>query len=277
MEVRLETVTPYLAQKWLEKREINRPLRERKVNQYAEDMLNGRWDETAQTISFNMEGKLFDGQHRLSAIVKSGVTVRLLVARKVKQSGKYDIGLVRSIPDQLALDGKPRPTTTMVSMAKLAIKVNEKFPCRQISAYEVDEWLERNDRNIISQVIAMSCYKPNVKGVSIKTNFMTLGLLSFIKHFGATDENLQIIKHFCKVIATGYADGPNDNCIIKLRNSMINGFVEYGFATCHSMTESSFNKMLLVQKTLQLLVEKRKGGNYRSIQKPNSLVFPIPQ
>jgi hypothetical protein len=43
------------------------------VANISEDIVLGRWKENGDTIKFDKEGRLIDGQHRLLAIVKSGI------------------------------------------------------------------------------------------------------------------------------------------------------------------------------------------------------------
>lgn len=72
-------VTPQLAAQWLAMNTNNRPVRKEAVKRYAEDMAAGRWVLTHQGIAFGEDGTLYDGQHRLSAVVMSGATVKLEV------------------------------------------------------------------------------------------------------------------------------------------------------------------------------------------------------
>ncbi len=84
MKTKIETVTPELADLWLTKHNnINRNLSQSTVDSYALDMKNGRWALTHQGIAFDTDGNLQDGQHRLWAIVLSGVTLQMNVARGV--------------------------------------------------------------------------------------------------------------------------------------------------------------------------------------------------
>lgn len=84
MKTRIETITPALATEWLEKHNtINRNLSQSTVDCYAIDMKNGRWSLTHQGLAFDTNGNLQDGQHRLWAIVFSGVTLQMNVTRDV--------------------------------------------------------------------------------------------------------------------------------------------------------------------------------------------------
>jgi hypothetical protein len=108
--VAFEDITPEIAKRYLARNLANRNLRESTVRAYELDMRSGNWASTHQGIAFNDRGDLIDGQHRLTAIVRSGVTVRMLVTRGIpveqgatKTMDAVDRGAVRSIQDQLKL------------------------------------------------------------------------------------------------------------------------------------------------------------------------------
>jgi hypothetical protein len=105
-------VDPGLAAHWLQNNFVNRPISQDTVNAYARDMVNGVWIPTHQGIAFNDRDHLIDGQHRLSAIVKSGVTVGVMVtfglSSKIEGSemttmDAVDRGRTRSVADQLKI------------------------------------------------------------------------------------------------------------------------------------------------------------------------------
>jgi hypothetical protein len=77
---RIMIVTPELAERWLGKNaKHNRTIGQRHVEGMASDMREGNWRLTHQGICFDSEGRLIDGQHRLSAVVLSGAHVKMLV------------------------------------------------------------------------------------------------------------------------------------------------------------------------------------------------------
>lgn len=100
-------VSPARAKAWLEMNENNRPLRGRRVTAYARDMAQGKWTMTGEAIKFDSEGFLLDGQHRLNAVIQSGVTVDMLVVFGLqKESQKnMDTNARRTPADALALNG----------------------------------------------------------------------------------------------------------------------------------------------------------------------------
>jgi hypothetical protein len=72
-------ITPEMAREWLTRDVVNRPLIPRNVEAIAFDMRSGRWVLTHQSIAFNRDGLLVDGQHRLHAVVAAGVAVPMRV------------------------------------------------------------------------------------------------------------------------------------------------------------------------------------------------------
>lgn len=117
-------VTPTIAKEWLAKMPLNRPLSDFDVRKYARDMSRGRWHFTGEPIKFDSDGNLIDGQHRLQAVILSGVTLRILVVRGLATESQHamDSGRKRSAADALSLNGYAN-TTTLSSAARLGLGV----------------------------------------------------------------------------------------------------------------------------------------------------------
>lgn len=101
-------VTPEQAMEWLsEKNKHNREMRPARLKQYIEDINGERWARTGETIKFDTNGNLLDGQHRLQAIFETGKAQRCLVARNVPPSSfmHIDTGAVRQGGDVLSIAG----------------------------------------------------------------------------------------------------------------------------------------------------------------------------
>ena len=60
----------------------NRPLNKKWVNSIALEMKRGRWKPNGKSIIISREGIVGDGQHRVNAIIKSGVTIYSHVYRR---------------------------------------------------------------------------------------------------------------------------------------------------------------------------------------------------
>jgi hypothetical protein len=68
-------VTPSIAEKWLSTSGGNRNLSAANVAKYKADMLSGKWRYNGDRIRFLEDGTLYDGHHRLTACVESGVPI----------------------------------------------------------------------------------------------------------------------------------------------------------------------------------------------------------
>jgi hypothetical protein len=75
----LALITPVIADKMLQHNTVNRKVRPSHVKYLERQILSGNWIETHQGIAFSKGGALFDGQHRLIAIVNAKKAVRMYV------------------------------------------------------------------------------------------------------------------------------------------------------------------------------------------------------
>jgi hypothetical protein len=85
----------------------NRPPKPNKVSQFSADMSSSRWGLTGDTIKFGTDGRLLDGQNRLSACVKAGKSFRSHVIFGIDPAlfGRMDIGKPRNPADILHIAG----------------------------------------------------------------------------------------------------------------------------------------------------------------------------
>jgi hypothetical protein len=105
----IESITTPVAQALLDRMVINRKLRAGHVERLAAAMRSGEYDGlNGETVKVDVQGRLVDGQHRLTAFLISGLSeIRLLVVRGVLESSKetIDQGIGRSPADVLAMNG----------------------------------------------------------------------------------------------------------------------------------------------------------------------------
>jgi len=100
-------VTPTLAQEILENQnDRNRKINEAKVKKYTDDMRAGNWrGDNGESIKFDTRHKLIDGQHRLTAICRSGESMELEFRTGLDPDTRVtiDTGKPRSGGDVLAM------------------------------------------------------------------------------------------------------------------------------------------------------------------------------
>lgn len=113
---RIDELTPDFARELLGNLHPNqRRLRTGHVKQLARAMSEGRWRWTADPFKFDRELRCIDGQHRLAAVVESGVTLKDVLFATLDDEEAFrvlDQGIVRSLGDILTTAGhKPVPRT----------------------------------------------------------------------------------------------------------------------------------------------------------------------
>lgn len=129
MNAVVEEITPEVAEEYLKKNGVNRRLRPGNVKMFKKIILNGEWQLTHQGIAFSANGKLLDGQHRLTAIKESGKSVPVQVTRNVPRStaARYEVdrGAKRSIADILGEDRrKAELVSRLVRYASISKQVS---------------------------------------------------------------------------------------------------------------------------------------------------------
>ena len=107
MNVKLTTVTPEWAEETLKKNIGNRPLNIQHVDKLAKEMTKGRWKVNGDTICLN-GSRVIDGQHRLHAVMQSGITIETLVVEGLSSDvfDTKDVGKRRSAGDTLGVAGE---------------------------------------------------------------------------------------------------------------------------------------------------------------------------
>lgn len=116
-------VTPELAAKWLETMVDNRRLTSSVVTKYKDAMLGGFWKLDASPIRFNTKEQLLDGQHRLWAVIESGMPQEFLIVHGVTDDAflTMDSGKKRAFADVLSIEYPDLKDLLSVAAATRAI------------------------------------------------------------------------------------------------------------------------------------------------------------
>lgn len=121
VSIDLELVNPQQAQEWLDEFNThNRKMRPSQRNQLATDMESNNWMFTGDTIKFDRNGVLMDGQHRLAAIAASGKMEWLIVVRGIEPRAQaaIDIQSRRMAYDALRLRGSDGDMKNAAAVAR---------------------------------------------------------------------------------------------------------------------------------------------------------------
>lgn len=122
------SVTPQLAAELLELNTANRPKMTRKDLDAA--MTKDQWIENGDSIRISTEGVILDGQHRLDAIIKHGLTIKQDIATGIIPEAfkTIDIGRIRTKAHTLATMGYKNSTALASLVSSLiSYEVNNDF------------------------------------------------------------------------------------------------------------------------------------------------------
>lgn len=120
--IEIVEVDAQLALKWLERNiENNRTVKTRQVGDLAYDLENGSFIFNGTTIKFDNHGNLIDGQHRLLAIVRTGISAKLLIVRGLGDEvlPTLDQETMRTVPQILEISGQKIKNVNSVVAAQM--------------------------------------------------------------------------------------------------------------------------------------------------------------
>jgi len=125
LDIKTEVITPDIARQYLGLNyKHNRNLLRSYVERYADDMRSGRWRfEASDPIRFNINGELIDGQHRLHAVITTGITTPFIVIRGIPAEAIHviDTGKSRSPADALKIHGFTNTVLLAAALRNLLI------------------------------------------------------------------------------------------------------------------------------------------------------------
>lgn len=220
MEMRKLKVTPAIAKGWLDTVNLsNRNFSHNLVKKYARDMQSGNWRNTHQNaIAFYEDGTLADGQHRLMAVVESGVrSLEMFVAFGLSREdgSMIDQGRPRSVADALTIGGMLSSNTYVgysVAIAKLIRAAEARVNKSNMSISEVAKSVEA-----LRDGINFSCSElSSVQGAGLKNATTRAAVTTGYYHLPT-----YVMQRFSRVLVSGMPEGAEDETIIRLRNWLL--------------------------------------------------------
>ena len=218
--VSVERITPEAAQRYLDNNlPCNRKLMPTNVDKFAAQMRASEWKLSTDAIGFDVEGYLVNGQHRMSAVAKTGISQEFIVVRNLptKNTKVLDLGRRRMIHDRLAIDG------VNISERECAFLRNAmgEFTSNNLGTTRFNDlrkdgivketWLQHEDfihfvykryRNSLSTLIEAAGLKAYVWLVNYPSAWEALEMKGLIPE-GQT--RLGRVIQFLDIVATGYS------------------------------------------------------------------------
>lgn len=255
MTMNYEKITPDRAKTLLETTDRNRRLSEGTVVAYSNDMLAGNWQEDVSSpIAIDSDGILRDGQHRMAAIVKSGIPIKMWVCRNVNPDGLYDVGRARTVSDQMKISCNDLEKVYMSTAAQAVIRffvLKEKWQ-RKVTFSEVRDFIYDNH----------DIFTPFFDGISqqtfAKTGIAIVKIGMFTAYCAGVDMNS--LQHFYSVLGTGMSESAEDFPIIAYRNYLLEGVSVH-----HTSVEEVMRCQFAIYKYMTKSKTKRSKVPYEPI------------
>lgn len=187
VSVHIERITPEVAKKMLDANTHNRDLKPEK-QPLEKAIRDGEWELNGSTIVFSDAGVLLDGQHRLSACVKTDTPIVCLVVRGIRQNAQMtmDVGKKRTLAEHLKLLGYA-DYNTIAAIGEALCRSDEygiESALHSASGYEHTlqhslRWITGNYEDRVRPVTSLSrAVQKRYKGVSAKTAALILDQLA---------------------------------------------------------------------------------------------------
>lgn len=212
MKTEVVKVTPAIATAWLTLNTHNRVVAPQRVDAYAKDMLAGNWKLTHQGVAISVDNVIGDGQHRLLAVQKSGVTVEMLVTTGLPTEAiiAIDRGFVRTISNaiNMSIEGSGWINSKVTAASKWAY-------VRRGWATSAAEVYNSAVKMKPSLLFAADNMRGNVPGI---TRAAVVGTIALMHAYG---ENEDTLSEFCRKLLSGSTEGDADTAIVRLREWLI--------------------------------------------------------
>lgn len=231
--VTIMQVSPELARTWLTKNTKNRNIVQSSVDALTQDMRSGNWHFTNQGIGFYKDGTLADGQHRLHAIIKSGVTVTMQVTHGLDDEAVMGIDAhrARTTADVINLIGETANVKSQdIAVLRLAFDTKSQKPSNEtmLSMCHVAV----NDCHYIQGLFGSNKFSKAV---------VIAALLMALKAGVSRDE----IEEFVDVLVSGVVKNERDKSVLILRDKLLTGELGKGGMTARIESVKKNSKSVL--------------------------------
>lgn len=207
IDVKVIRITPDIAEEFLGKNNDNRKMRKLVVQTYAKDMSEGRWEFTHQGIAFDCNGNLIDGQHRLAAIIESGMPQNMIVTRNVVSRVNIDNHIKRNLNDITGY------STMKLAMTRIMLDRLEGNGMIKASNSEVIEYVEKHLENLDFAEKTINHNKHYIRVAAVRAAIFA----------ASYHEDSARLMEFGETLCTGrYNDYDEDSAAIVLKERLTN-------------------------------------------------------
>ncbi len=212
MNVIQRTITPMIAAEFLKGNTKNRSLSGSTVARYARDMAAGLWGPSPDAIVIGKDGAVYNGQHRLHALIKAEVSLPFFVVDEAGEDFLWntDVGKKRTARDVANLTNAVGRAVRSLDLAVSSLMCDLRSP----TPHEAVDNLAKYEKSV--SFVTSRC-RTNKRGV---VQGPVLAPIARAHHLGHDAERLA---HFLSVLMTGEAEGRSDRMAVKLRDLATDG------------------------------------------------------
>jgi len=235
----IEKITPKIADQYLKINTRNRHVSKSQLGFLIREMEKGNWWLNGSPIVFGTSGKLLDGQHRLTAISKTGEAQEMLVVRDVDDAVfvTLDSGRGRTGADAFQVAGIHYPTVMAAAVRKILdgytstrVFVNN-ATVRRSNTELLDFFLQhQKDIESLHTLVRPWCNK----GAKVVVPTDAIALLFLLRH------ESDVAYEFIEEVASGSYEGRTNTTVQTLRNKLIRCKSELGGSITSSMMKDFF-------------------------------------
>lgn len=212
------TVTPEAARRILsECNNNNRKISQKFIDQYTKDILEDRWKKSNDSITFDDNWELSNGQHRLKAVTIANKPVVMVVQFHVNQNCEID-------------RGKQRTITENIRMSKL---VDNEDLCCDVKAVTLVNTAMRamgyervyRTEDVVNMINKYECELLNIRAAGIMRGSDGVGQMAiasamFVAYINGVE--LEVLSRIRRVLNSGMPEnGDKDKPIIGLRDRLM--------------------------------------------------------
>jgi hypothetical protein len=266
MNTKIETITVNEAKRLLDNNIKNRRITRANVSFIKRALVNGEYKLNGETIVVAEDGTLLDGQHRLTAVVETGIPMTTFVVRGIDKNNFKTIntGKSRNAADIFSIEGV-KNAATIASATRL---IMEKFKTNRLvdgngriklSNDEIYNFYTLHKDDIDETVeYFTSLYNSEVKILSASFSSAMCFLLS--------EHSRRYARSFMRELYTGIQE-TESNCAILLRKRILNA----------KLRGDSITEDRLRDYCIYLYIKYSKGKSLKKLEAPSKQTFDIIQ
>lgn len=224
-------ITPKYAKAMLDKHEEvlqnstlppNRRYEPKRAQFYASQMKNGDWQNNGEDMHIAKSGRILNGQHRLHAIIMSGVSLKMGIKYDIDDSVFiYDRGRMRSSSDTLTMKGIDKEITGNFYVSIVRLHYYYQKGLMYVSDADIERFICKHDKTFKEIRSLMIGKNSTNKGTRI--NMKNAVILTAVMYALEAGIDFETINSFCEVLYTGIPQNLDQNAALVLRNDIMGG------------------------------------------------------